>query len=127
MSAFFVTARTASGLEFFSWLAASSAEAGEQVASLFTEPCGISVKLVCDSRTRSFCIGNSASARPMRQTSDLVPFYPICSSSHDTLGTHPLLAHVLRTAQAARRADAAPQFRPALHSAVSTPVFAPAA
>lgn len=43
MRAFFVTARTASGPEYFSWVAASSAEAGEQVASLYTEPCGITV------------------------------------------------------------------------------------
>jgi hypothetical protein len=44
MRAFFVTARTATGgTEYFTRVAASSAEAGEQVASLFTEPCGITV------------------------------------------------------------------------------------
>jgi hypothetical protein len=44
MRAFFVTARTAGGHpEYFTRFATCSAEAGEQVASLFNEPCGITV------------------------------------------------------------------------------------
>ena len=44
MRAFFVTARTVSGhAEYFTRFATSSTEAGEQVRSLFVEPCGITV------------------------------------------------------------------------------------
>lgn len=46
MRAFFVTARTADGrVEYFTRFATYSADAGEQVRSLFVEPCGITVVL----------------------------------------------------------------------------------
>jgi hypothetical protein len=43
MKDFLIIAVTASGPEKFTWIATSSGEAAEQVASLFDEPCGITV------------------------------------------------------------------------------------
>jgi hypothetical protein len=43
MRTFHLTVRTAAGDKPYTWLAASSAEAAEQVAGLFDEPCGITV------------------------------------------------------------------------------------
>lgn len=44
MRAFFVTARTANGhAEYFTRIATCSTEAGEEIRSLFDEPCGITV------------------------------------------------------------------------------------
>lgn len=43
MKFFVITARTARGCEQFNHLAESSARAAEDVASMFDEPCGITV------------------------------------------------------------------------------------
>lgn len=43
MNEFIVTARTATNVTKFIWVAPSSGDAAELVASLFDEPCGITV------------------------------------------------------------------------------------
>lgn len=43
MKEFIITARTATSVAKFTWIAPSSADAAEHVASLFDEPCGITV------------------------------------------------------------------------------------
>lgn len=43
MKSFLVTARTASGCEKFTHFSESSSRAAEDVASMFDEPCGITV------------------------------------------------------------------------------------
>lgn len=43
MNEFIITARTATSIAKFIWIAPSSADAAELVASLFDEPCGITV------------------------------------------------------------------------------------
>lgn len=43
MKTYFLTVRTAAGHQPMTWTAVSSAAAAEQVASLFEEPCGITV------------------------------------------------------------------------------------
>jgi len=43
MKPFIITARTATRVEKFIWIACSSAQAAEDTASLFDEPCGITV------------------------------------------------------------------------------------
>lgn len=126
MRAFFVIAKTAAGPEQFTRLANSSGEAAEQVASLYDEPCGITVQTACRSHTHSSCSVSNAFARPTRQTLDLAPIDPAHSSDRGISGTHPLAALSLRTAQEAPHGAGAPQFLPALRSAFSKPEFAPA-